>query len=129
MPHENISTLKFRIRSRELPVYRERVSRIRNERRNCFPTKTVGPPKSVLPMVLGRCDAHALHFVKERGAFQAESGGRAPRPAEPPIRALAGNEDLPPDFVLQRGIGNLRRRRLALLKWCRFEDSVIGKNY
>jgi len=33
----DISTLRFRIRSRELRVYRERVNRIRNERRNCVP--------------------------------------------------------------------------------------------
>lgn len=33
----DIPALRFRIRSRELRVYRERVNRIRNERRNCFP--------------------------------------------------------------------------------------------
>src|ERR1700751_4842777 len=93
------------------------------------PTKPVGLPELVLPMVLGRRDAHALHFVKERGAFQAASGGRASRTTEPPIRALAGSEDLPPDFVFQRRIGNLGWCWLAFLEWCRFEDSVIGKNH
>src|ERR1700746_121206 len=93
------------------------------------PTKTVGLPEAVLPMGLGRRDAHAFHCVKESFEFQAESGGRASRTTEPPIRALAGSEDLPPDFVFQRRIGNLGWCWLAFLEWCGFEDSVIGENY
>ena len=80
-------------------------------------------------MVGGRSDAEAFHLVKERGAFQAESGGCSARTAEIPICALTGGEDLLTDFVFQRRVRNLDWSGVAFLGPLRSENAVVGKDY
>src|SRR6266850_7504213 len=79
-------------------------------------------------MVCRRPNTQALHFVKQRGALQAESGGCSSRTSELPIGTLAGNEDLSAHLIFQRRIRNLWLQRLASLEWPWFKDALIGEN-
>src|SRR4029077_20865846 len=73
-------------------------------------------------------DTKALHFVKQRVALQAESGGCSFRTAEPPLRALAGCNNFSTYLFLKCRVDDLCLRRLTGLKRPWFKDAVIRKN-
>jgi hypothetical protein len=66
--------------------------------------------------------------VKQRGSLQAESRGCSFRTTDPPLRALAGCNNLSTYLVFKCRINDLWLRRLTGLERSWFKDAIIGKN-
>src|SRR5260370_25578285 len=73
-------------------------------------------------------NTEALHLVKQRGALQAESGGRSFRTTEPPLRALAGYENFSTYLFFKCRVGVLSLQRLPSLEWPWFKNAIIREN-
>src|SRR5260370_10307960 len=79
-------------------------------------------------MVCWRRNTEAPHFVKQRGALQAESCSCPSRASELPIGAPASSENFSTHFGFEGGVLNLGLRWLIAFERRWFKDAIIGKN-
>ena len=70
----------------------------------------------------------APHLVKQRGALHTESGSCSFRTAEPPVRALAGCDNLSTYLFFKCRIKDLWLQPLVPLEWPWFKDAIVGKD-